>query len=294
MDVIHIERGRTRAVIAPAAGGRILQIEVRGARTWVPLLLAPQRREILLREPLQWGCYAMVPWPGRIDGGRFVFAGRQHRVPLTPLDRHALHGFGVYHPWRLERHDASACRLSLDFDDAWEFGGRAVQEIAVQDDAIVLRLEVHATKPGLMPAGAGWHPWFRRNLGRSAPARILVDADRAYETADMIPTGWLRRAVGDDDLRGFLVAPGRTLDACYRHPCAVAIAWDKVELRMESSSNVGHAVVHTPPRGICLEPQTCAPDAFNLAAQGIDGCGIAVIEPGKPLVATSTWRWAWT
>jgi aldose 1-epimerase len=294
MDLIHIERGRTRAVIAPTAGGRIHQIEVRAGRTWMPLLLAPRRSQVLLQEALAWGCYPMVPWPGRIDGGRFLFGGRQHHVPLTPGEPHALHGFGVSLAWRLERHDASSCRLSLGFDGEWEFGGRAVQEIAVEDDAIVLRLEVHATKPGLMPAGAGWHPWFRRDLGRGAPARILVDAERTYETADMIPTGWLRRAVGEDDLRRFAAAPTRTLDACYRHARAVAIAWGNVELRMESSSNLGHAVVHTPPRGICLEPQTCAPDAFNLAAQGIDGCGMAVVAPGRPLVATSTWRWTTT
>jgi galactose mutarotase-like enzyme len=60
---------------------------------------------------------------------------------------------------------------------------------------------------------------------------------------------------------------------------------------MTQSPNVAHAVVYTPPEDVCLEPQTCAPDAFNLLAQGIEGVGVAIVEPGRPLVAETRWRW---
>ena len=60
---------------------------------------------------------------------------------------------------------------------------------------------------------------------------------------------------------------------------------------MHSSPNVTHAVIYTPKQAVCIEPQTCAPDAFNLAAQGIAGAGMAVVDARHPLSATTTWRW---
>ena len=40
-------------------------------------------------------------------------------------------------------------------------------------------------------------------------------------------------------------------------------------------------VVYNPPHreAICIEPYTCAPDAFHLMARGID-TGLRVLEPG--------------
>jgi hypothetical protein len=40
-----------------------------------------------------------------------------------------------------------------------------------------------------------------------------------------------------------------------------------------------------------VEPQTCAPDAFNLAARGLEGTGLGVVDAGHPLVVESAWRW---
>lgn len=291
MDIIELRRGRTRATVLPEAGGRIHQIEVRPADAWLPLLLAPDDPATVLREPREWGCYPMVPWPGRIEGGRFLFAGRQYEAPVNSPEGHALHGFGASMPWRVESQSGDRCRLSVEFGEAWGFGGRAVQEIAADDRGVTMRVEVRATRPGAFPAGAGWHPWFRRDVVPGAKARVLVDADHTYETVDMIPTGWLKRVDGDVDLRSFPLGGDRRIDACYRAPRRTAIAWGDLELEMASSPNIGHAVVYTPARGICVEPQTCAPDAFNLHEQQIEGCGMAVVTPRRPLVATTAWRW---
>ncbi len=159
------------------------------------------------------------------------------------------------------------------------------------DDGIAQRIELYATR-GAFPAGVGWHPWFRRDVRPGHDVRVLVDADQHYETVDMIPTGWLKPAVGEHDLRRGEPLARRRLDACYRHPRgSLRIRWGGIELRMEQSPNVAHAVVYTPAHAVCVEPQTCAIDAFNLAAQGIDGTGVALVEPGSPLVAGTTWRW---
>jgi galactose mutarotase-like enzyme len=69
------------------------------------------------------------------------------------------------------------------------------------------------------------------------------------------------------------------------------IRWNDIELTMTSSPNVTHAVIYTPHHAVCVEPQTCAPDAFNLAAQGVPDAGMAIVDDRHPLIATTTWRW---
>ncbi|HYM16823.1 MAG TPA: hypothetical protein VEZ14_14820 [Dehalococcoidia bacterium] len=290
MEIVTLERGRTRASIAPEAGGRLLQLEIEDRGRWLRLLRAPRDRERALAEPTRWGSFPMAPWPNRIDGGRFVWRGRVYEVPVQH-GRHALHGRGCFQPWTVERASATACRIAVTFDAGWPFGGGAVQEFRMLDDGIALRMEIHADGEAF-PAGCGWHPWFWRDVRPGHDVRLLVDAERWYETDDEIPTGWLKAALGEHDLRRYAALGSRRLDACYRAPRGrLRIGWGDVELTMEQSPNATHAVVYTPPEAVCVEPQTCAIDAFNLEAQGIAGAGMAVVAPGHPLVATTTWRW---
>lgn len=292
MEIIELACGRTRASVAPEAGGRIVQLSVFDGDRWLPLLHAPRDPALLLSQPLEWGSYVTAPWPGRMDVGRFTWEGRLYNVPVN-AGPHSIHGRGVYREWVLEEIATDRCRLSIVFE-GWPFPARATQEVRVRDDRIEQRVELRSEGGSRFPAGIGWHPWFRRDIGGSRDARVLVDADRVYETQDMIPTGWLQAAQGDLDLRAYPALGDRRLDACYRHPRALAIRWGSLELRMESFPNVRHAVVYTPVHAVCVEPQTCASDAFNLARQGIDGVGVAIVSPSRPLTAETVWRWSFT
>jgi galactose mutarotase-like enzyme len=60
---------------------------------------------------------------------------------------------------------------------------------------------------------------------------------------------------------------------------------------MEWSANVEHVVVYTPPHALCIEPQTCAIDAFNLASRGAANAGLRIVDEDHPLEASSMWRW---
>jgi aldose 1-epimerase len=291
VDIIELSRGRTRAIVLPEAGGRLHQLAIRDGTRWLPLLRSPASPEKHLINPTAGGSYPMVPWPGRIDGGRFLWGGRVHTVPVNNgVD--AIHGRGVYLPWSVESQSGSRCRLSCEFDGGWPFRGRATQQIEVSDRGIRQRIEILAAAGERFPAGIGWHPWFRRNVRPNHGPRVLVDADRVYETAEMIPTGWLMPAKRELDLRRYPGLGARRLDVCYRHPRgALRIRWGDIELTMTNSPNVTHAVVYTPREAICIEPQTCAPDAFNLAAQGVPGAGMAIVDRRHPLVATTAWQW---
>ena len=292
MELLRIESDGARCTIAPEAGGRLLQLELRdGDGVWLPLLVAPADPAKTLADPMAWGCFVMAPWPNRIAYGSFRFAGRTHAVAPN-LDGHAVHGVCFDRAWDVEFRAAGRARLSIAFDARWPFGGHAVHDVELSEHTMTMWIEVHADETAF-PAGAGWHPWFRRDVRAGAEPRVQVDADEQYELEAMIPTGALTPVRGEADLRAYPALGGRRLDAGYRHPRGpLRMRWGDLELTMEQSANAAHAVVYTPARGFCVEPQTCAIDAFNLDARRLFDAGTQVVEPGAPLVATSTWRWA--
>jgi len=290
-EIVRLEAARTRIAVAPELGGRIAQIEALHHGTWVSLLHEPVEVAHADRDPMSWGSFVMAPWPNRIANGRFSLRGET--VALAPnFENHAIHGVCFDRPWMLESAAPSACLLRVDFDGRWPFGGYAVQRIEALDDGVAQTVEIHA-RDLPFPGGVGWHPWFRRDLGGAEHVHAQVDASVRYELRAGIPTGKVVEVDGDYDLRRYPRLGIRRLDDCYACPAGpMRLRWDDLELWMESSSNVSHAVAYTPEHAVCIEPQTCAIDAFNLEAAGHDDAGVLIIEPEHPLVASTTWRWA--
>jgi galactose mutarotase-like enzyme len=292
MDPILLERGNTRVTVAPEFGGRIAQFAVFDGAAWLPLLCEPQGKPSEQSDPLSWGCFAMVPWPNRIIGGRFQFEGNEYRLPQNDLAG-ALHGFGFAAPWKVDWRTSAAIGMSLNLGDlGWPWPARASQRIDVSGNEVRLSLELHAPAGVRFPAGCGWHPWFRRTLrDGDTDVCVQIDADDRLELSDMAPTGRRVSVEGPHDLRGYPEIGDRKLDDCYvgvRGP--FRLRWGTVELMMRLSPNLTHAVVYTPPHAVCVEPQTCAIDAFNLDARGV-AAGTAIVEAGRPLVATASWQW---
>ena len=291
MERIHLERGRTRCTIVPAVGGRLHQLEIQDAGSWLPLLLSPDDMAEAAAQPMASGSFALVPWPNRIKDGVFEFDGKRYKLERNH-NGDAIHGFGFRRPWTVDDVSATACVLSLAFDAAWPFGGRSLQEFTLNDDSIMQRVELHATDQPF-PAGIAWHPYFRRDVRPGSEPRVQVLADEMYELDDMISTGRILPVSGEADLRNAPELGERLLDHCYRDVRSpMRIRWGDIELTMEQSANQTHAVVYTASQAFCVEPQTCAIDAFNLEASGTrQDTGMAVVAPGNPLIATTTWRW---
>jgi len=288
---IVLETQASRATIASDAGGRLHQLEVFDGTAWLELLFSPDDPAAARARPMATGSFPMAPWPNRIADGRLTWRGKTYELPRN-LGGHAIHGTTFTRPWRVEHADGGTCRISLELGEPWPWRGRVVQEFSLEFAALRMTIEVHADDEPF-PAGAGWHPYFRRDVRPACEARVHVPAATRYETADMIPTG---RIVPVDstpaDLRRCPEVGGRRIDVCYPQPDGPLRArWADVELAMEQSPELSHAVVYTAGHAFCLEPQTCAIDAFNLSERGVEGTGTVVVEPGRPLVATSVWRW---
>ena len=263
-DLLVRERGDVRLEIDPVAGGRLASLVVDGF-------------ELVARtggDPVAWGCFPSVPYPGRIRDGTFTFAGRRVELPRN-LFPHAGHGTVLNRAWTV----VDDRTLSIDLGPAWPFAARVTQTIDLEADALHLGLTLDADEP--MPGAVGWHPWFPRRLAQARgaaaatePAILGFDAARMFiRDADGIPTGETRAPTQrpwDDCFTGLRSPPSLT--------------WPGA-LRVELTSSCDFWVVYDePPDTICLEPQSSPPDFVHLDP--------VVVEPGRPLTAWMTWRWS--
>jgi len=244
-------------------------------------------REVLVTEgwgPIDWGCYPMAPFAGRIRDGRFAFRGRDVQLPLN-LPPHAIHGTVFERPWAVASQADDRLVLTTDLGPAWPFRGKVSQSISLSPGGLEATLALEADEA--MPAALGWHPWFRRYLGDPLDAKgaageeveLVVDAASMYERgADGLPTG-------------ALVPPGPRPwdDAFTRLRTSPIVRWPRaLEIALTSTAAVW-VVYDERAEGVCVEPQTAPPDAINLATAV--GQEPDVADGDRPMSASMAWRW---
>lgn len=240
-----------------AAGGRISSLRICGEE----LLVSRSA------DPLAWGSYPMAPFAGRLRDGRFLYGAHRHQLPLN-MPPHAIHGTVFTRPWQWIGNDA----LETELGEDWPWPGRVEQRFRVEPGLITVRMEIHAADHPF-PANAGFHPWFRRQLGRGEPLRLEVEPGYRYACDDTgIPTGELvspGSGPWDDTFTGFTRSP--------------VIVWPGA-LRLELRSSHAHWVIYErPAHAVCVEPLTAPPNALNGAAD--------LVRPGHPLCVEMQIHW---
>jgi len=253
-----LRAGRLEVALAPEAGGRIAQIRYDGM-DW---LIGPDDG---VPATIAWGCYPMVPWAGRVRGGRFDFDGSPHALPVN-FGGHAIHGVGFSRPWRIATLDADSATLSLALprNAYWPFGGAATQSVRLLGDRLHLELAVQAGDQA-MPVVLGWHPWFRK------PARLEFTPTAMYP----------RDGQGIATLPCVASVPG-PWDDCFIAGGEIALTRAGQRLRLMADTD--HWVVYdAAAHATCVEPQTGPPDAFTLAPR--------VLQPGQRLSLSFGLAW---
>lgn len=276
-------------VIEPAFGGRLHQLFVAIDGVEIPLLSSPADAAAYALEPLAGGCYPMAPWPNRVRDGAFNWNGQDYRV--SNGREHALHGLVCDRPWQVVARVGRVVELACELDERWPWQGRVWQRFELGPNFLAMKLEVRAA-PEAFAAGCGWHPWFRRTLSdREDPeaVKLRLGARRRYMFMAQLPSGHTVAPAGDHLLDGRPLA-GRRLDDCYTalEPGVATIEWPRLRLTVTVDCAFPHVQVYTPPEAFCLEPQTCAPDAFNLPDPSAGG---AVAAPGRPVSLSCRWTW---
>jgi aldose 1-epimerase len=257
--------------------------------------------------PTRSGIPVLFPFPNRIRAGRFTWAGKDYQLPLNdPTQKNAIHGFACRRPWRVLGSGAGA-------DSAWVTGAfrcsaddPASRPLWPADHELrltyrlgrgTLRIEAEVSNPdGVpLPFGLGYHPYFRLPFageGNRDDCTIHVPAGEYWELAENLPTGQRRavnvardlnrpRRFGDlglDDVLTGLPAQAPGPDGLIER--AALQGAPGAPLRVFCSPAFRELVVFTPPHreAFCVEPYTCATDAINVQARGVEA-GWLVLAP---------------
>ena len=260
----------------------------------------------------------LAPWPNRIDGGRFDFAGDSHQLPITEPERNtALHGLVADVEWSVVERTESTVSLEYALEPTegypFEFSLQVDFELAEAE----LRMRARALNTGSAPApfGFGFHPWLSGGAGELVDeAQLVIPAAHWYETNErLIPTGVRpfddgtavpADHVSDDsacmvckDFRALRLIGGTVLDDAFGQPRRGDDGWSRARLK---GTDLREVVVGMGPgfrtwqactgdglaedlarRAIAIEPMTCPPNAFAAGEAGVD---FDVVAPGDELV----------
>jgi aldose 1-epimerase len=304
--VLADDVAETQAILVPSFGFPCIAFRVGlddGA--WNVVAEPPDAEQFRTRVG-RFGVPLMFPWPNRVRDGRFTFAGHEYTLPLPARGPHAIHGLTRDRPWTVGRtgvDDAAFCRASIRIgaspNDPWPFPARLAVEYRLFDRSLDIHAEAENAGSTPMPMGFGIHPWFDVPFGSAAPRdamELRAPAEGYWELDETLCTIGPVRAVTDGiDLRAWSPIAGRFIDDVYTD-LTLEDGWFTAEVRdpangrsiaVRSDAGFREHVVFAPLHSdvVCLEPYTCATDAFNLAERGIDS-GRMVLEPGK------TWRGA--
>ncbi|MEX2288565.1 MAG: aldose 1-epimerase [Planctomycetaceae bacterium] len=254
--------------------------------------------------PSGHGIPILFPFPNRIRGGRFKWFGRSYKLPESLVGHdgngNAIHGFCLDRPWRVTAQRGhfvvGEFQLSRDAPERMScWPSDCLVEVRYELRGPVLRADVRIANTGseTLPWGFGTHPYFRLPLSpRSHPSRCLIEASAAeeWELVNCLPTGGRCPITEAKDLRDGAYFDTLSLDdvltGLKAEPDAVnhVIIDEQAGLQVMQRCDTAfrELVVYTP-RGrnaVCLEPYTCATDAINLEAQGIDA-GLRTLDPGS-------------
>jgi len=286
--------GESTAVVTEVGGG-LRALEHRGRpllRPYVAGEVRPRYRGSLL-----------APWPNRVAGGRYRFAGEEHQLPLNEPERgNALHGLVCWERFAVERLDEATvvATHALVPRPGYPFRLVVTAAYALGEEGLTTTVTGRNDGDTPLPWGTAAHPYLVAGDGSgpvdrwelSAPAtRVLevdperllptvppatapvVGSDLDFTTARRIAETAVDHAftalVADDDglARVRLVDPATGSGS--------QITWDPASLPWLQLHTADLPAPETSRAALAVEPMTCPPDSFS---SGVD---LVVLEPGQ-------------
>ena len=247
---------------------------------------------------------ALLPWPNRLQDGRYDFRGVTYQTALTePAKHNAIHGLTRWRNWSAAEHDGDRVLMTLLLhpQEGYPFTLSLGIEYRLSEHGLSVTTTATNAGPQPLPYGAGHHPYLTVGTNRIDAAILRVPALLRLDVDDrQIPTGRLipvqRTAFDFLEPRPI----GTTeLDTAFTSllPGADGLTWIEMQAPnggrrqtfwMDSAYRflmifTGDTIPQADRRrrGLGIEPMTCAPNAFRT------GDGLLVLQPGQSV--TSKW-----
>jgi aldose 1-epimerase len=245
----------------------------------------------------------LIPWPNRLQDGRYEFDGRRHQLALSePEHGNAIHGLVRWTRWFVREREADRVLLEhvLHPQPGYPFSLTVEVEYALAADGLSVRTTATNIGVDACPYGAGVHPYLTVGTP-SVDAAILTSPGATVIRSDDrgLPVGTDRVERTPFDFRRARAIAATTLDHAFTDLERGDDGLARVELRHPDGSGVvlwvdegyrylmlftGDPLPDVRRRSLAVEPMTCPPNAFRT------GESLVRLEPGE----THTARWGLT
>lgn len=286
-DILPLAAGPLRCTLCPRVGGSLAGLTLDTPGGPVDLLRPTPADAPAAGEADRFACFPLVPFSNRIAHGRFVFDGREVRLPCPPPHApHSIHGHGWSAPWRVDTADGATARLVYTHAPGhWPWRYSAVQAVALDPAGLTVTLELVNDGDSPMPAGLGLHPYFPKPPGTRLTARAgavwLNGPTILPERRVPVPPEW--------DFSAGAPMDGVVIDNGFPGwDGSAVLAWPDrgLALTLRADPLFGHLIVYAPPGGdfLCVEPVSHMTDAVNRPDE--PDRGLVVLPPGGRLAGS--------
>jgi aldose 1-epimerase len=242
-------------------------------------------------DPFETASFALVPYANRIADGRFRVGEREIRIERNaPGQAHPLHGHAWRKPWRVESQARDTVVLSYEHAaDSWPWHYLAMQTLTLRADSLDVALSVENLDSTPMPAGLGWHPYFRKGPG----AQLKAHLEGVWLTdEEFLPVRLAHGTRFGQWGRGDELTRPELIDHCHTGwPGVAEILLPQEELRLAlTASRALHWLhIYSPPDKdfFCIEPVSQMPNAVNRSAPPAI-TGHRLLAPGERFDARIT------
>jgi aldose 1-epimerase len=242
----------------------------------------------------------LVPWPNRLEDGRYSFEGTTYQVPLTePEKRNAIHGFLLWQPWEATERDADrivmTTRLYPREGYPFTLGIRVSYELG--PNGLTAATIAENLGDRACPFGHGQHPYLSPGSGLidactlqlSGSTRIVTDSERQLPTRRVPVDGtsfdFLEpRELGQTQIDYAFTdlardGDGRAWTRLWGPDGGCAALWVDDSYAFVETYTGDTLAPDRARRGLGTEPMTCPPNGFA------SGDHVIRLEPGESVAA---------
>jgi aldose 1-epimerase len=242
----------------------------------------------------------LIPWPNRIQDGRYSFDGQDHQLPLNDVEEQdAIHGLVRWASWTIA--DRAENRVVMEHvlhpRPGYPFTLSLSVEYRLSDDGLRVRANATNCGPCPCPFGIGSHPYLAVAGPSVDPLTLCVPGATVLRSDERgIPVGSFPVEGTDYDFRRPRMIGSTVLDHAFTDLERGEDGRARVELghpgRREGVTLwvdethpyvmvfTGDPLPDVNRRSLAVEPMTCPPNAFR------SGEGLIRLEPSQSFASS--------
>jgi aldose 1-epimerase len=243
----------------------------------------------------------LLPWPNRLQDGRYEFDGRQHQLALTEPEVHnAIHGLVRWSAWRVAKREPHRLVMehALHPQPGYPFSLALRLEYALSESGLEVRTTATNVGRDACPYGSGAHPYLTVGTETVDPVELHAPGATMLRSDDRgLPVGQEPVDGTEHDFRTPRMIGSTKLDNAFTDLERGEDGLAQVRLRDPDNNAMvtlwidesypylmlftGDPLPDVNRQSLAVEPMTCPPNAFR------GGEALIRLEPGDS--TTGAW-----